>query len=277
LVVGTDCLESKFAGKLVSSSAETMEAATVPSAAGFRNIKPMTRHERRALKDKVALEKDRLMKRSGLSAKLYRENAPQDSMGLTCPEPQAAGFLADADRFHTDTSGEEFLARKAKHEEKQLQYDQKRVSRVEREEARWQAIEEKKAEEEKYWDDQRESGAKAMKNNSCVPYDAITLRYNDGLDGDRLRYDDEKVRYRAALRSQNLMRCGDTRTGYNIISGHSRPNVDVPDAPEPSDSLAVHMEEEAIRAEQEEGEDFPSARLDDPAHAPHLAEPRLDG
>ena len=81
LVVGTDCLESKFAGKLVSSSAETMEAATVPSAAGFRNIKPMTRHERRALKDKVALEKDRLMKRSGLSAKLYRENAPQDSMG----------------------------------------------------------------------------------------------------------------------------------------------------------------------------------------------------
>ena len=157
----------------------------MPSAAGFRNIKPMTRHERRALKDKVALEKDRLMKRSGLSAKLYRENAPQDSMGLTCPEPQAAGFLADADRFHTDTSGEEFLARKAKHEEKQLQYDQKRVSRVEREEARWQAIEEKKAEEEKYWDDQRESGAKAMKNNSCVPYDAITLRYNDGLDGDR--------------------------------------------------------------------------------------------
>ena len=32
MVVGTDCLESKFAGKLVSSSAETMEAATVPSA-----------------------------------------------------------------------------------------------------------------------------------------------------------------------------------------------------------------------------------------------------
>jgi len=58
---------------------------------------------------------------------------------------------------------------------------------------------------------------------------------------------------RAALRSQNLMRCGDTRTGYNIISGHSRPNVDVPDAPEPSDALAVHMEQEAIKAEAEEG------------------------
>jgi len=112
------------------------EAPFVPSTSGFRNIKPMTRHERRALKDKVALEKDRLMKRSGMSAKLYRQNAPKDSMGLTCPEPIAAGFLADADRFHTDTSGEEFLERKAKHDQKQQQYDVKRVSRVEREERR---------------------------------------------------------------------------------------------------------------------------------------------
>ena len=121
MVVGTDCLESKFAGKLVSSSAETMEAATVPSAAGFRNIKPMTRHERRALKDKVALEKDRLMKR------LKRRSCRERGEGLDeirAPS-RGRGLLADANRFHTDTSGEEF-ARKAKYEEKQLQYDQKR-------------------------------------------------------------------------------------------------------------------------------------------------------
>merc|ERR1719198_95442 len=111
---------------------------------GFRNIKPMTREERRALRDKVALEKDRLMKRSGIAAKQYRENAPKDSMGLTCPEPHAAGFLADADRFHTDTSGEEYLERKAKYSQQQNQYDVKRVDRVEREEKRWQDIEEKK-------------------------------------------------------------------------------------------------------------------------------------
>jgi len=29
---------------------------------GFKNVKPLSRHERRALKDKVALEKNRLMK-----------------------------------------------------------------------------------------------------------------------------------------------------------------------------------------------------------------------
>jgi len=238
----------------------------VPSASGFRNIKPMTRYERRALRDKVALEKDRLMKRSGLAAKQYRENAPKDSMGLTCPESNAAGFLADADRFHTDTSGEEYLDRKASYQKKATQYDNIRVGRIEREEARWKSIEEKKLEEERYWDEQRESGAKALKNNSCVPYDAITLRYNDGIDGDRLRYDDEKVRYRAALRSQNLMRCGDTRTGYDIVSGHSRPNVEVPGQPEPSDSLAEHMEQEAIKAEEEDGYGPPPPYYGDSYH-----------
>ena len=178
-------------------------------------------------------------------------------MGLTCPEPQAAGFLADADRFHTDTSGEEFLARKAKHEEKQLQYDQKRVSRVEREEARWQAIEEKKAEEEKYWDDQRESGAKAMKNNLR----AVRRHHAGGITTASTATGCATTTRRCATARRCARRtsraCGDTRTGYNIISGHSRPNAAMcPTRPSRAAAAAVHMEEEAIRAEQEEGEDF---------------------
>jgi len=41
----------------------------------------------------VALEKGRLMKRSGHAARMYQANAPGPD-GLTCPEPYAAGFLA---------------------------------------------------------------------------------------------------------------------------------------------------------------------------------------
>lgn len=229
-----------------------MDQPGVPSAHGFRNIKPMTRHERRALRDKVALEKDRLMKRSGQAAKVYRENAPKDSMGLTCPESNAAGFLADADRFHTDTSGEEFLQRQKQYTKDQRRNDRIRIGRVEREEGRWKAIEEAKEAEEKYWDEQRESGEKARKNNSCVPYDTVTLRYNDGLDGDRMRFDDEKVRYRAALRSQNLLRCGDSRTGYDIVSGQGRPPMPAPPEPMPSDALYEHYGEELRPAMGEE-------------------------
>ena len=69
---------------------------------GFRNIKPMTRDERRALKDKVALEKDRLMKRSGMAARMYRENAPGPD-GLTCMESTAAGYLAGVCRVGAES------------------------------------------------------------------------------------------------------------------------------------------------------------------------------
>ncbi|KAJ1446390.1 hypothetical protein M885DRAFT_546770 [Pelagophyceae sp. CCMP2097] len=209
---------------------------------GFRNIKPLSRAERRSQHDKVALEKDRLMKRTGYEAKMYRENAPTSAMGLLVPETDAAGFLSDADRFHTDTSGEEFLARKMKYESKQASYAQKRVDRVEREEERWDVIQARKKEEEAYWDEQRSLGEKARKNHSSVPYDTLTLRYNDGLDGERLRFDDDKVRYRAAARSRNLQRCGDTRAGYNIINGHERGALSVPDQPQPPAVLANHLD-----------------------------------
>lgn len=223
---------------------------------GFRNIKPMTRQERRAQKDKVALEKERLMKRTGLSAKQYRENAPKTAMGLIVPEQNAAGFLSDADRFHTDVSGEEYLRRRAKYEAQQSTYAAKRVQRVQREEDRWEQIQARKKEEEEFWDEQRAAGEKARKNHSSVPYDAITLRYNDGLDGERLRFHDDKVRYRAAVRSRNLQRCGDTRTGYNIINGSDQAALAVPPQPEPGGELASHITKMQIEAQAQREADF---------------------
>jgi len=223
---------------------------------GFRNIKPMTRQERRAQKDKVALEKERLMKRTGLSAKQYRENAPKTAMGLIVPEQNAAGFLSDADRFHTDVSGEEYLRRRAKYEAQQSTYAAKRVQRVQREEDRWEQIQARKKEEEEFWDEQRAAGEKARKNHSSVPYDAITLRYNDGLDGERLRFHDDKVRYRAAVRSRNLQRCGDTRTGYNIINGSDQAALAVPPQPQPGGELASHITKMQIEAQAQREADF---------------------
>mmetsp|Transcript_26373 Transcript_26373/g.76892 ORF Transcript_26373/g.76892 Transcript_26373/m.76892 type:complete len:209 (-) Transcript_26373:242-868(-) len=206
--------------------------ADYPSSSGFRNLKPLTRGERLATKDKVALEKDRLMKRTGLSARMYRENAPMNSMGLTCPEPTAAGYLADADRFHTDVSGEEWLQRKREYQRKQEIYASKREHQATREEDRWQRIQEAKKEEELYWQRQRELGQKSKKNSSCVPYNTISLKYDAGERGDHLRHQDDLVRYRAALRSQNLMVCGDSRVSYDIINGEGRPVMGNPQKPE---------------------------------------------
>mmetsp|Transcript_6402 Transcript_6402/g.7789 ORF Transcript_6402/g.7789 Transcript_6402/m.7789 type:complete len:214 (-) Transcript_6402:146-787(-) len=190
---------------------------------GFRNIKPMTREERRQTKDKVALEKGRLMKRSGQQARMYRENAPGPE-GLTCPLTNAAGYLADADRFHSDVSGEELQARQNKYDRNQQIYENKRIMNAEKEEERWQKMENIKAQEEAYWENQRQLGNKAKKNISGVPYDTVTLQYHDGLDGDRLRHSDDLVRYRAALRAKNLVECGDTRSSCDIINGTDLPS-----------------------------------------------------
>ena len=110
-------------------------------------------------------------------------------MGLTCPEPHAAGFLAgepnaprgdadpfscawrvfttseqqtDADRFHSDVSGEELALRQSKYERKQQIYDNTRQQRAEREEDRWRRIEVAKQEEEDYWNNIREHGQKVV-------------------------------------------------------------------------------------------------------------------
>lgn len=136
----------------------------------FRNIKPKTREERRAMRDKTALERERIGRRTGPEARLHRANAPLTSDGLVVPAASAAGYLADADRFHTDVSGEEFLRRRAKHEAQQLRLAATRERRVADEEERWQRIQAQKSEEERFWTAERATGEKARKNHSSVPY-----------------------------------------------------------------------------------------------------------
>ena len=77
--------------------------------------RPEPRQERRAQKDKVALEKERLMKRTGFAAKLYRENAPRTAMGLIEPSADAAGSLraARSSLQRNDTRGRRYRSTSA--------------------------------------------------------------------------------------------------------------------------------------------------------------------
>jgi hypothetical protein len=236
-----------------------MPGGPLQSANGFRNIQPLTRAQRRATCDKVALEKDRLMKRTGFSAKLHRENAPLTNDGLVVPGSDSAGFCSDADRFHTDVAGEAFLKRRAKYEREQQNYATKREGRVAQEEERWASIHEEKASEEAYWHNERERGVKDMKNKSSVPYDALTLNYHSGLDGERLRLHDDKIRYRAALRSRNLQTKGESRCGYDILNGRDKEDLRLPDNPVPQRELAAHIDHvrsEALAKQQEDRRPF---------------------
>jgi hypothetical protein len=82
-----------------------------PSSFGFRSIRPKSRDERRGLLDKVLLEKSRLNQRVGYEARQQQANAPTTSSLLTSCVSEGAGYISNADRFHSDTAGEEYAAR----------------------------------------------------------------------------------------------------------------------------------------------------------------------
>jgi hypothetical protein len=57
-----------------------------------------------------------------------------------------------------------------------------------REEARWAKMEDERRLEEEHWNDVRTTGSQAKTNKGSAPYNPITLKYNDDLDGLRLRW-----------------------------------------------------------------------------------------
>ena len=76
----------------------------------------------------------------------------------------------------------------------------------------------------------RENSTFARSNKTSMPYNPINLRYDDGTDGERLRYSDDSLRYRGALRAEHLQQRM-TSTGYNPITGEVIQKVTVPAAP----------------------------------------------
>lgn len=196
----------------------------------------------------VAEEKKPALKQEEISPEqknvvLRYERKAEVARSLVVPEPDAAGYLGDSDRFdRIGASDEEFMRRRAKLDRHEHQIAHKRVVNAEREEARWENISRQKEAEESRWRKLRENGEKAKKNLSSVPYNAISLTYKDDIHGEELRHQDAQVKYRAAVRSRNLKLNADSRSGYNIITGAGQPSPDMPDKPEPPPALAHHID-----------------------------------
>jgi hypothetical protein len=62
-----------------------------------------------------------------------------------------------------------------------------------------------------------------------LPVSSLGARSNDG---ERLRFSDETMRYRGALRAEHLQRRM-TSSGYDPITGNPIQRVHVPEAPRP--------------------------------------------
>lgn len=149
-------------------------------------------------------------------------NAPETSAGLTSLQSNAAGYISDADRFHTDTVGEAYHERQVEIEKKKRAEEYRRQQAQNREEERWKKIEETKLLEEQRLSRLRSSGGLSHKNQSSAAYDVVNLQYHDDVHGKEQKYLDDMVKFRAQRRTKALVEHGDSRASYNIISGETR-------------------------------------------------------
>jgi hypothetical protein len=69
--------------------------------AQFRAVQAETREDRARKADKESLEKSRLLERREKFTRYENQGPP------TLPAPNALGYMTDANRFHSDTAGEE--------------------------------------------------------------------------------------------------------------------------------------------------------------------------
>jgi len=186
------------------------------------NLKPLTRKERLSQQYREDLEKMRLRAR--------REKYCRYEEGGVDQPPDSLGYIPEADRFITDIAVVEKAERDAAFAKKQQQQYSKRMQRAETEDQRWRTIEVQHQLEATRLSDMRDNSTFARSNKTSMPYNPINLRYDDGHDGDRLRFSDESLRYRGALRAEHLQQRM-TSTGYNPITGEVIQKVTVPDAP----------------------------------------------
>ena len=155
-------------------------------------------------------------------------SASQD--GGIVPKPGSLGFISEAERFVTDIAGVNKAEREAEVHKRETMYHNKRIVKAEKEEERWRSIEVRHQVEQNRMSEMRENVSYARSNKTSMPYNPINLRYDEGADGDRLRYSDESLRYRGALRAEHLQRRG-ASTPFNPITGIEIQGVYVPEPP----------------------------------------------
>ncbi|EEY55689.1 uncharacterized protein PITG_09650 [Phytophthora infestans T30-4] len=191
----------------------------------FNNIPARSREQREAVCDKEQWEKERLRaRREGF----VRVDTSAAGSAMLVYTPQSQGFMSDADRFHSDTAGEERAAREGTRARARMQQDRRRREAVNRDVRRWDAMDAAAAEDKRRGEALRASGSKARRNKGGEPFNLITLKYNDGKDGQRLQAADAAIKQRAMLRAQNLQ-YHNSREGINPITGESARRVQTRD------------------------------------------------
>ena len=133
------------------------------------------------------------------------------------PPSDSLSFQSEADRFITNVAGEEYDERMRKVQSQNAKYEGRRQKNFEREEARWTSLENEQSAEGNKMSHMQATGEKCKKNQNSVSYDPITLKYHTTSAGQDLKYSDDIIKYRAAVRAK-MMHSRSSGESCNIIS-----------------------------------------------------------
>jgi hypothetical protein len=195
-------------------------------ARAFLNKAPRSRAERHAGRDKEAKERALLEKRPAVRGQKYINYGG----GIASAEQGTVAHITEQDRFFTDFAAEEKKRREQQLSVKSDQINRRRFELAHAEEQRWTEIDARFAAEEAKLTSRQHKGVPRNKNS--VPYNPLTLQYEESADGEVLKYTDEQIRYRAALRAERL-HAHNTRAGFNPITGEESHRPQMPPQPQP--------------------------------------------
>lgn len=179
--------------------------STPPAITNVRNIKPRKRNRdlnavnnNSRFVNREVYEKQRLKERT--FGHIRHESATiDDPINPIKDKVESLSYSDDIDRFDSNIIDDHIKEKCSKIQKHSLKIQHLTQERIDRDTKRWNAMQTEF--------DQNEEKIKKLnpiKNEASMPYNPITLRYDDSLDGKRLEFQDQQSIYRAKLREKRL-------------------------------------------------------------------------
>ncbi|KAL0209386.1 hypothetical protein RCL1_007754 [Eukaryota sp. TZLM3-RCL] len=180
----------------------------------INNIQPRQRAERQSSMYREDLEKLRLKNRR---EDYFNYEGTTEALHVVTPE--APFYCPEAHRFSTDFASEyqEERSRQLQHRKEII--ERKRQEHLQREELFARLNQEAlQSEEEKI----KAMATRSQEHQLKVPYNLVTLQYDNSKDGQRMKVEDEMALQRYNQRATSLY--SKSNSGYNIITGEAPVN-----------------------------------------------------
>lgn len=188
-----------------------------PEIEHVRNIKPKGRKDITFNKDKF--EKNRLKERTFGHVR-YESNLIDNPI---IADRNGLSYTNEIDRFTLDFNEQQKNDKQNKIKKHEKKIKKLKIERDIRHNKRIELMNNQFEYKEKQIKQKQETMLNnpfTYKNGLSMPYDPITLKYNDGIDGQRLYFQDKRTIWRAKLRQKMLFE--KSNSGFDPITGQPK-------------------------------------------------------